>query len=234
MRKIFISAGHSSNLKKDVGAVANGYIEGELTVEFRDLVYKNLKLLSINPIIDDNDSILSQTLNTFRNLTNNKSLLIEFHWNSFNSKSTGVETLIPENPSEFERSFAEKMSKVISETLSIPLRGRRGVKTESESQHRRLGWMRLAGENILVEICFISNPNDMESYQKNKELLAQRVALLISENIRITPETHNIYKVQKGDNLTKIAVKFRTTVTKLKLDNNLKSDLIKIGQDLKI
>jgi N-acetylmuramoyl-L-alanine amidase len=238
MRKLFISAGHSSKKGKSIngkpidnGAVGNGYIEGELTVELRDLLCKYLKLLGVKPIVDDNDSILSQTINTFRNLTNSNSVLIDLHWNSFNSKSTGVETLIPENPTDFERSLAEKISKTIGSTLGIPLRGKKGVKLESESQHKRLGWMRLAGENILIEVCFISNPNDMASYQKNKEILAQRLAVVIKDSLE---DSKTNYKVQKGDSLTKIATKFRTTVTKIKLDNNLKSDLIQVGQDLKI
>ena len=197
---------------------------------------KYLKLFGVKVVVDDNDSILSQTLNTFRNLVNKDSIVIEYHWNSFNAKSTGVETLVPENPSEFERNLAEKISATISKTLNIPLRGKKGVKTESESQHKRLGWMRLNGENILVEVCFISNPNDMESYQKNKDTLAKNLALVIKEATEEYDNYHkrDTYTVQVGDSLTKIATKFKTTVTKIKVDNKLSSDLIKVGQKLNL
>jgi N-acetylmuramoyl-L-alanine amidase len=36
--------------------------------------------------------------------------------------------------------------------------------------------MRLKGENILIEMCFITNANDMASYQANKVQLAESLA----------------------------------------------------------
>ena len=42
------------------------------------------------------------------------------------------------------------------------------------------------------------------------------------------------YKVQSGDNLGKIAKKYKTTVKQLKTWNNLKGDMISVGQRLKV
>ena len=42
----------------------------------------------------------------------------------------------------------------------------------------------------------------------------------------------NVYVVQSGDSLWSIARKFNTTVTAIKEKNNLKSDLLNIGQKL--
>ena len=42
------------------------------------------------------------------------------------------------------------------------------------------------------------------------------------------------YKVKSGDSLSNIAIKYNTTVSKLKSLNGLKSDLIRVGQTLKI
>lgn len=42
------------------------------------------------------------------------------------------------------------------------------------------------------------------------------------------------YKVKSGDNLSKIAKKYHTTVKQLKTWNNLKSDMLQIGQRLKV
>ena len=43
-----------------------------------------------------------------------------------------------------------------------------------------------------------------------------------------------IYTVKSGDNLTKIARQFGTTVKALRAANGLKTDSIKVGQKLKI
>lgn len=50
----------------------------------------------------------------------------------------------------------------------------------------------------------------------------------------VSNNNFKFYTVVAGDSLSKIAVKNRTTITKLKTDNNLSSDLIKIGQKLKV
>jgi LysM repeat protein len=42
------------------------------------------------------------------------------------------------------------------------------------------------------------------------------------------------YKVKSGDSLLRIAHKYHTTVAKIKKANGLRSDMIRIGQVLKI
>ena len=44
----------------------------------------------------------------------------------------------------------------------------------------------------------------------------------------------HIYKVKRGDSLSRIAVKYKIKVSKIMKWNNLKSDFIKIGQKLVI
>lgn len=57
------------------------------------------------------------------------------------------------------------------------------------------------------------------------------VAPLLSLAESSSPAT---YKVRKGDNLTVIAQRFGTTVKTLKSDNNLRSDVIHVGQALQV
>lgn len=170
MKKLFLSAGHGGT---DVGPVGNGYREADLTIELRDLITKHLKRLGVNPITDENRNALAETIRFFQNKTTKDCILLDIHWNAFNKKSTGTEVLVPATPTKIERDIATDLCKVISETLKIT---NRGVKTELQSARGRLGWMRLTGQNILIETCFISNPNDMKSYQDNKEILAEKIA----------------------------------------------------------
>ena len=45
MRSVFLSAGHSNRPGRDRGAAGNGYIEGELAVEFRNILKNELEIL---------------------------------------------------------------------------------------------------------------------------------------------------------------------------------------------
>ena len=244
MRKIFISAGHSNKPGRDRGASGNGFIEGELTVELRNLIVTELNKLGIKPVVDQDDSILSQTINFFRNLATKTCIVLDIHWNAATPAATGTETLIPSENTEFERRLAAKLSEVVADRLKIRLRGNhagfKGVKTEAQSHHGRLGWMRLTGENVLMEICFITNKNDMDSYQIEKLTLAKDIAKVLfdfaneSNRVPTKKDSTNTYTVVRGDTLSRIARRHNTTVSELRRLNSLKSDLIKIGQVLKV
>jgi N-acetylmuramoyl-L-alanine amidase len=244
MRKIFISAGHSNKPGRDRGASGNGFIEGNLAAELRSLIVVELQEQGINPIVDNDDSILSETINLFKNKTSPNSIVVDIHFNAGPPTATGTETLIPSDNTLFERQLAEKISDIIHKRLGIRKRGNYnghlGVKTEAESHHGRLGWMRLTGENILLEVCFITNKNDIESYNRNKIELAKDIANVLIEaasdgktnaieDPNYTPSTHTVVS---GDTLSKIAVKYKITVSNLMKLNGLRSDIIKIGQSL--
>lgn len=180
MRKIFLSAGHTRN-GQDVGAVANGYKEGDLTAELRDLICMNLlHNHGVKAIVDDDKNALQQTINTFRAMVNPRAILLDIHFNAGVATAKGVECFVPNDYSKFEIELAKDISEDCSEHLGSPLRmgGLRipGVKTEAESARRSLGWMRLTGENVLIEVCFISNKEEMERYQQVKHSIAKSIA----------------------------------------------------------
>lgn len=239
MRKIFISAGHSNKPGRDRGAASGSNIEGVLTAELRTLIVRELKEMGINTQIDSDNSVLSETINFFRNLVTSNSIVLDIHFNSGPSNATGTETLIPATNTDFERRLAGDLSKCVSEVLGIPMRGShkgiRGVKTELESHHGRLGWMRLTGENVLMEICFISNPSEMVKYHNKKFELSKRIAQVLF--FWITGQSHQaenkvFYVVKSGDSLWKIANENGTTVENLKQLNGLTGNAIQVGQRL--
>lgn len=177
MRKIFISAGHSP---KKPGAAGNGYREELLAIELRDLIVKELTNIGVTATIDSNQNALAESIIFFKKLLAIDSIALDIHWNAAaNPAATGTETLVPGTYSSFEYSLAAQLSEDVSTTLGIRKRGANGVKTELESHHGRLGWMRLTGENILMEVCFITNPQDMKQYQANKLALAKKIALTL-------------------------------------------------------
>ncbi len=71
--------------------------------------------------------------------------------------------------------------------------------------------------------------DDIEAIQKHLESLNMKI---IFSNIQ-TPDTV-IHEVVSGDTLGKLAKKYGTTVDLIKISNNLKSDIIRVGQRLRI
>lgn len=242
MRNIYLGAGHSNVVGKDRGAMGNGYVEGELAIEFRDLIKHELEQMGIKAITDDNKNVLSESIRYFKNLTKKDDIVIDIHWNAATPQATGTETLIPSDYSNFELLLAADISKTISTILQIPARGttekKQGVKTEADSHHGRLGWMRLTGENILLEVCFITNKKDMDSYQNKKAFLANKIAKIlanaVSNQLNENATNSMTHTVEKGDTLFGISKKYNVSMSQIKVLNNLRSNIIKEGDTLKI
>jgi LysM repeat protein len=252
MRTIYLSAGHSTVAGRDRGAAGNGFIEGVEAAKIRKRVVEILRQkYNVKAVVDSDDSILSQTLAFFRNMTTNRCIVVDIHFNAASPAATGTETLVDSNPTQFELDLAFILSKIAHTRLGIPRRGnfrqRAGVKSEAESHHGRLGWMRLTGENALIEVCFISNKNDMDSYQRNFEAYCSDLAFVLYKFARDEqqellsvkqpqkPTTNRItHTVVSGDTLSGIARKYNTTIQNIRTLNNLTSDVIRIGQRLNI
>lgn len=235
-RTIFISAGHTNVPGKDRGAAANGYIEGVLTAEFRSLLVEDLRLLGAKVYTNPDSSALRQTINYFRNLTTPNCIVLDIHFNAASPLATGTETFVPVRNTPYERELAEALSGACSSVLGIPLRGNlmghRGVKSELESHHGRLGWMQLTGENVLMEICFITNRNDIAAYQANKRRLAKTVAEILYAKAGYNTYEPLVHVVSRGDTLWAISRRYEVSIDSIKSLNKLTSDAIFIGQRL--
>jgi N-acetylmuramoyl-L-alanine amidase len=181
-RKLILVAGH--DLNGDPGAVpANtGAIEAQLTVEFRDLLETALKskLPTIEIVCDSNNINLRETIAWVNRIARPFDLLLDIHFNAVdNPVATGTECFVHDTTTEINRRLALSLTKLMAQVLGIR---NRGVKGEKESPRKRLGILHTKPRVILLEICFISNPNDLAAYNNKKHELADRMAnLLIGE-----------------------------------------------------
>ena len=173
---IFISAGH---FKKDPGAVANGYKEAELTIEFRDLIIAELEKLGAKFISDRDDENLGEYLGRIK--TGNGSVVCEIHFNAAAPSATGVEVIIPNRYTTEEFDCAAELALAIQSSTGLVLRGRKGVKSESETHRGSLALMRKEGITVLPEMCFISNINDLNKYFSKKNEIAAKFAEILTK-----------------------------------------------------
>ena len=177
----FISAGHCTKPGKnyDPGATGvNGRTEAAEAVKMRDEVVKQLKNMGYNDIVTDLDA---ESLKEYlaRIQTGSGSVVVEFHFNAFNGKATGIEVLVQKDADKMDISFAKEMAKVTAAATKLPLRSG-GVKSEADSKRGSLGLMRENGIVALVELCFIDNPADMAAYDKAFSGLASAYAAAIA------------------------------------------------------
>jgi len=94
-------------------------------------------------------------------------------------------------------------------------------------------------QSLLVEYGFIDNANDRVKLQNNLLNYVEAVVRAIAEyaGVPYTPPEgsgNNLYTVVKGDSLWSIARKFGVTVEALRDANNLTTDVLSVGQVLRI
>ena len=173
---IFISAGHNpKGIKVDPGAIGNGFHEADLAVEFRNLVVAILKGKKLEVTTDKDDERLGTYIERIK--TGNGSVVLEFHFDAAVSPTaTGTTVLIGNDADRLDKAFAKELVDANASILGIK---NRGVKTEADSHRGSLGLMRESGTVALLEICFISNADDLSQYQKNKISLASKIAEIV-------------------------------------------------------
>lgn len=172
MKHVVITSGHSNT---DPGAVNGTLKEAHIVTDFRNIVAFYLERAKI-PFTTDGTGSENLPLSQAVKLITPGSIAVEFHCNSFtNPAATGVETLSGPD----HKPLGRKLCDAVAETLRIP---NRGAKAENAGQHSRLAFVRAGG--IILELFFISNPNDVQAYLDRKWLAARAVAEVLIEAAR--------------------------------------------------
>lgn len=174
---IYISAGHNpKGPNPDPGAIGvNGVREADLTVELRNLISAELDAKGIRHVTDRDNERLADYLKRIEPGTG--SVVCEIHFNaSVSPAATGVETIVPARADANELALATKLSGIINKHTGLLRRGKNGVISEADSHRGSLALMREQGINVLLEVCYITNRNDLAAYRRGITDIARDVA----------------------------------------------------------
>ena len=187
---IFLLRGHGNG---DPGACANGYTEENLAQVIVDRVVELLKGKGVK-VFTNSKYQNNYVTNCLVGHTFNYKFGYTIHLNSAGATASGTEIFVPIN--EQYVSTESKMCKEIANTLGIPTRGVKSRDYNSEATHLRLekdgsrgtdyykeirqSWQNGLSHSI-IELCFISNLNDVKQLLNNKE----KVCRIIANNILV-------------------------------------------------
>lgn len=238
MKKVVIDAGHGGT---DGGAVGNGIIEKDLTLEVSRYIHNRLNELGIeNTLIREEDITLEPSERVRKILepygSGSDVLVISNHINAGGGQ--GAEII-------YALRNKDNLSKKISNELEASGRDvrkyyQRRYPSDSSKDyyfiHRNTG----NTEAIIVEYGFLDNETDADLLKKYWKDYAEAVVRGIASYLGV-PYTFggemindNYYIVKSGDSLWSIGKKFGLSVNQLKDLNNLSYDNLSVGQKLLI
>lgn len=160
LNKIFLSVGHGG---KDSGAVGNGMKESDMTLKLSKAI---ANILDVNGI----EYMLSRTSDEYNNQATriekikkyNPDLMLDIHFNAFNGKATGTEVYYQHDDNK-SKNLAEKISSAVASYLKITNRGAKKRLLINGKDY--YGMLRNCPcTAVLIETCFIDNPNDMKGF----------------------------------------------------------------------
>lgn len=232
---VVIDAGHGG---EDSGAVGNGIIEKDLTLKISQYMYDRFRELSVPVKMTRNTDItlspqerVTIILNAFGN--NPNVIVLSNHINA--GGGNGAEVIYAlRNKNTLSNLILQEIAKE-GQNIREPYQRRLPSDTSKDYYfiHRETG----VTQPVIIEYGFLDNADDATQLKANWKNYAEAVvrAVMDYENLPYTPPTGaNVYVVQSGDSLWSIAKKLNITVEELKAANNLTSNLLNVGQVLKV
>jgi len=232
---IVIDSGHGGS---DSGASGNGMLEKDYTLMISKYMKDRFDELGIPSKLTrttDETVTPSDRVNRILNAYGNSPdvLVISNHLNAGGGSGSEVIYALRNN---------DRLAKSILEGLGsagMPIRKayQRRLPNDMTKDyyfiHRNTGLT----EPLIIEYGFIDNKNDADMIKNNYKRYAEEVVKAIAnyKGYNYTePRAQEVYIVQKGDTLWNISKKLDTSVDEIKRLNNLNSNLLFVGQELKV
>ena len=231
---VVIDAGHGG---EDSGAVSpSGVLEKDLTLKISKYMYDRFRELGINAkLTRDSDETLNSTervrriLNAFGNSSN--VIVISNHLNSSASPNTaeGAEVI-----------YALRNEKTLAQNILTALKDagqkvrriyQRALPNDPNKDYYFIHRETVNTEPVIVEYGFINSTADLKRIEDNYK---KYVDAVVNAVIETKSGMEDVHIVRPGDTLWKIAKMHGMTVEELKKLNSLTSNLLTVGQKLKI
>lgn len=232
-KKVVIDAGHGGS---DSGAIGNGIIEKNLTLDISKYMYDRLKELGVPvKLTRDSDVDLSASERPQRVLDqygNGKDVIvISNHINAGGAEGAEVIYAL--------RNKDTLAKKILDELEKQGQLVRKYYQRRLPSDYNKDYYYMLRNtpntEALIVEYGFLDNASDANKLKNNYKKYAEAVVKAVTEyaGYKYVPLAgSDYYVVKKGDTLWSIARAYGLTVDKLKSLNNLTSNNLTIGDSL--
>lgn len=170
MKTIVLTAGHNN---KDSGAVSKDqkWTEAKIVTDLRNRVKTILEAYGYT-VITDGKGEENLSLSKAVALIPMGEVAIELHLNAaVSEQANGIEALAKSNL----KSKCQTLCKSISDDMKYKIRGADGGwKSTDSGQHSRLAFCEAGG--IILEVFFISNKAELDSYINNPDRVAKAIA----------------------------------------------------------
>ena len=212
-------------LEKDVSLLVSNYIKGRLD----ELGIENV----ITRTTDDNISLDERIDFIDSSLGLGDDVIVIT--NGLSSSVSGVEIIYAlRDSSSFARTLAQQfLNSDIDVNKYYQLRMEEDTFLDSDYIIRNTG----DSESVIINYASVSNSDDLNNFVNNYEDYGEAVVRAIAiytKNDYVPTSKGDYYTVKKGDSLYSIARLYHVSVADLKIANKLTSNVLSIGQVLKI
>lgn len=171
MKRIFLSAGHNLN---DPGAVVPKTTESKEVIQTRNLIAQELENRGATFVLVPDSLSLKETIKWINDRANSGDVALEIHCNTSNGSRRGAEAFYDVNSQQRRKDAELILDKLGQEVPGLKIQG---AKPDTMSFRQKLGFCRnIKIPSVLVELCFIDNPQDLDLLNKHRGKFAQGLA----------------------------------------------------------